>query len=301
MMNMTEVPAFPHIRSKKTTAALLWDVVIALAPAAVFRVCRLGLPALFILALAVATCAILDYGCNKLRRRSGSYEPGGVVMGLILGMSLQPDVPYWLPVAGGAFAILFVKMLFGGLGNYLFHPAATAMVVMIGGLWNYLPELTVQTGDDIGLLAGFLGGGDVTIDVIGPLLLLLGGLYLVLRRVICLRIPFFYLLTFGAVTIVLRVVTKNEAPAINEVAALLCNEGLLLGAFFMATDTTTSPMTRKGKVVYGILLGILTAAFSEVTRSGHEVLYGIVAGNLFVRLIDVLTYPRYFGKGKKAK
>ncbi len=302
MKNMTEVPAFPHIRSKETTATMLWDVVIALAPAALFGVYRFGLIALIILASAVATCVLLDFVCNKLRKRSYTgYEPSAIVTGLILGMSLYPEVPYWVPVAGGAFAVLLVKMLFGGLGKNILNPAVAALIVTFGGLRQFVQPPVVQTAEEVGLLDNFLGFKEGTIGGVSTFLLLLGGLYLVLCRVISLRIPFFYLLTFAAFTVVFAVITKNEVPDVQELASFFCRDGLLLGAFFMATDTTTSPMTGKGRIVYGILLGLLTGVFSVVTKGGHEVLYGVLTGNLFVRLIDRLTYPRYFGKGQKAK
>lgn len=302
MKNTTEVPAFPHIRSKETTATMLWDVVIALAPAAIFGVYRFGQSALIVLTLAVVTCMVLDFVCNKLRKKSyKGYEPSAIVTGLILGMSLYPEVPYWVPVAGGAVAVLLVKMLFGGLGRNILNPAVTALVVIFGGLRQFIQPSAVHATEDIGLLDTFLGFREGTIGGVSTFLLLLGGLYLVFCKVISLRIPFFYLLTFTAFTAMVSVITKNEIPNVQEFVTFLCRDGLLLGAFFMATDTTTSPVTGKGQIVYGILLGILTGVCFVVTKGGHEVLYGILAGNLLVRLIDRLTYPRYFGKGQKAK
>lgn len=302
MKNMTEVPAFPHIRSRETTAIMLWDVVIALTPAALFGVYRFGLPALIILASAVAACVLLDFVCNKLRKRSyEGYEPSAIVTGLILGMSLHPEVPYWVPAAGGAFAILIVKMLFGGLGRNILNPAAAALVVTFGGLRQFLFLPAEQATEEVGLLQSFFGLKAGSIGGVSTFLLLLGGLYLVLCGTISLQLPFFYLLTYAAFWTVVTVMTGNGIPGVQEFGAFFCRDGLLLGAFFMATDTTTSPVTGKGRIVYGILLGILTGVFSLVTKGGHEVLYGILAGNLFVRLIDRLTYPRYFGKGQKAK
>lgn len=301
MKNTTEVPAFPHIRSKETTATLLWDAVIALAPAAIFGVYRFGQPALIVLALAVVTCAVLDFVCKKLWKKSyEGYEPSAVVTGLILGMSLYPGVPYWVPVVGGAVAILFAKMMFGGLGRNILNPAVAGLVVIFGGLRQFVQPSVVQTSE-MGLLDNFLGFKEGTIGGVSTFLLLLGGLYLVLCKVISPRIPFFYLVSVTAFWVIFTAVNGEGMPNVQEVAAFLCRDGLLLGVFFMATDTTTSPVTGKGQSVYGILLGILTGVFSVVTKGGHEVLYGILAGNLLVRLIDRLTYPRYFGKGQKAK
>ncbi len=278
MKNNYMVSASPHVRSRETTATILRDVLVALTPAALFGVCTYGFRAFLVLLLSVTSCVLSEYLYKKVRKIPDSgYECSAVVTGLLLGLNLPADIPYWMPILGGAFAIVAVKMLFGGLGRNLLNPALAAKCLLL---------LCFGLADDA------IGEGSA-------LLLLLGGLYLVLCRVISLRIPVAYLLSF-AVCMGCERLSGGYGLEVEYLVAQVWDSGLLLGAFFMATDYVTSPMTRPGKVIYGVLLGILTGVISVLGNTTEGVTYAILIGNLFVPVIEAVTLPRFFGKGKKA-
>ncbi|MBP3618123.1 MAG: RnfABCDGE type electron transport complex subunit D [Lachnospiraceae bacterium] len=279
MNNNYIVSAAPHVRSRETTAAILRDVLVALAPAALFGVCTYGFRAFLVLLLSVSSCVLSEYLYKKVRKiPGGDYECSAVVTGLLLGLNLPADIPYWMPVLGGAFAVVVIKMLFGGLGRNLLNPALAAKCLLLLCF---------------GLAGEAIGEGST-------LLLLLGGLYLVLCRVISLRLPVAYLLSFAGYIVCVRLFGGSGLEA-DYLIGQVWNSGLLLGAFFMATDYVTSPMTRWGKVIYGVFLGVLTGVISMLGNTTEGVTFAILIGNLLVPVIEKITLPHFFGKGKKAK
>lgn len=279
MKNNYMVSVAPHVRSRETSATIFRDVLIALAPATLFGVCTYGFRAFLILLLSVTSCVLAEYLYKKVRKLpDGDYECSAVVTGLLLGLNLPVDIPYWMPVLGGAFAIVAVKMLFGGLGRNILNPALAAKCLLL---------------ICFGLAGDAIGEGST-------LLLLLGGVYLILFRVVLPHIPVAYLLSFAGCMVCIKLLGGDGLEA-EYLVAQVWDSGLLLGAFFMATDYVTSPMTRWGKVIYGVLLGVLTGVLSVFGNTTEGVTYAILLGNLLVPVIEKLTLPRFFGKGEKAK
>ena len=273
------VSAAPYLRSKDTTATIMRDVVFALLPAAGYEIYRFGFRVFLLLLLSVTSCVLAEHVWKSFRKiQNGGYECSAVVTGLLLGMLLPVEAPYWLPVAGGVFAILVVKMAFGGLGRNLLNPAAATgcLGFMIAGF--FMKDISLESLEP------------------GPFPLLLGGLYLILRKVISIRVPAAYLLSYAVVTIL----AGGNGLDLEWLMMQICNGSLMLGAFFMANDDTTSPMTNVGKLIFGVLLGVLTGVFQLVMCTPAAVVCAVVAGNLPVPLIEKMTFPKSFGKGKKA-
>ena len=271
-------PVAPFLGSKETTGTIMKDVVIALAPAALFGVYRFGFRAFLILLLSVTSSVLAEHICKRIRKTpNGGYECSAVVTGLLFGMMLSADVPYWIPVAGGVFSIVVIKMLFGGLGRNLLNPAATGKCLFL-------------------ILTGFLMK-ETSIGEVSVFLLLLGGLYLVACRVISLWPPLLYLSVFGTVLAVFG--ADGFVPEVW--VRQFSNGSVVLGAFFLLNDVTTSPMTKAGRVLHAVLVGGLTGALYVSGYRVEAVPFAILCGNLPVRLLDKLTFPRVSGKGKKAK
>lgn len=328
MKNRLNVSASPHIRGKETTATIMRDVMIALAPAALFGVYQFGLRALVILALSVTSCVFSEYIYKKLMKiPSDGYECSAMVTGLLLGMNLTVNVPYWIPVLGGVFAIVVVKMLFGGLGQNFMNPALAARCFLLisagramtdfavekieagnaaqlvfsgaaglDGLSSATPLAAIKAGESASLFDMFFGFSGGTIGETSAFLILLGGVYLVVRRVISIRIPAAYILSF----VVFMGLFGGQGFDVEYLAMQVCGGGLMLGAFFMATDYVTSPITPVGKIVFGVFLGILTGIFRVYGGSAEGVSYAIITGNILVPLIEKVTFPKSFGKGGKA-
>ncbi len=294
-------PVAPFLGSKETTGTIMKDVVIALAPAALFGVYRFGFRAFLILLLSVTSCVLAEHICKRIRKTpNGGYECSAVVTGLLFGMMLPADVPYWIPVAGGVFSIVVIKMLFGGLGRNLLNPAATGKCLFLILTGFLMKETTNGYGDvwKTGSLSElFFGFGEGMIGEVSVFLLLLGGLYLVACRVISFWPPLLYLLVFGTVLAVFG--ADGFVPEVW--VRQFSNGSVVLGAFFLLNDVTTSPMTKAGRVLHAVLVGGLTGALYVSGYRAEAVPFAILCGNLPVRLLDKLTFPRVSGKGKKAK
>lgn len=328
MKNKFNVSASPHIRGKETTATIMRDVMIALAPAAIFGVYQFGLRALVILVLSMTSCVLSEYIYKRLMKiPSNGYECSALVTGLLLGMNLSVNVPYWIPILGGVFAIVVVKMLFGGLGQNFMNPAlaarcfllisagrvmtdfavkrieagSAAQLVLSGaagldGLSSATPLAVIKAGENASLYDMFMGFTGGTIGETSAFLLLLGGIYLIVCNIISVRIPAAYIASF----VVFMGLFGGHGFDVEYLAMQVCGGGLMLGAFFMATDYVTSPITPMGKIVFGIFLGILTGIFRVYGGSAEGVSYAIITGNILVPLIEKVTFPKSFGKGGKA-
>ncbi len=328
MKNKFNVSASPHIRGKDTTATIMRDVMLALTPAALFGVYQFGLRALVILVLSVTSCVLSEYIYKKLMKLpNGGYECSAMVTGLLLGMNLSANVPYWIPILGGVFAIVVVKMLFGGLGQNFMNPALAARCFLlisagramtdfaiekveagnaaqlvfsgaagIDGLSSATPLAAIKAGESASLFDMFFGFTGGTIGETSAFLILIGGIYMLVRRVISIRIPAAYILSF----VVFMGLCGGHGFDAEYLAMQVCGGGLLIGAFFMATDYVTSPITPAGKILFGIFLGILTGIFRVYGGSAEGVSYAIITGNILVPLIEKVTLPKSFGKGGKA-
>ena len=308
-MNLT-VASSPHIRGNFRTNRIMLDVVLALLPALAVGAGFQGPRALIVALLSVSTCVVAEYLYARItRQRNTAVDGSAVVTGLLLAMTLPATVPYWLVIVGDVFAIIFVKALCGGLGQNIFNPALAARAFMLlifpVGLTRFqgldgvtaatplhhmvMPALPTET---IGQM--FVGRCPGTIGEVSALALLLGGAYLVIRKVISIRIPAAYL---GTVALVTLIFSKTGDP-ISWMLYSLFSGGVMLGAIFMATDYATSPATPVGQVIYGIGCGILTVFFRYNGLFPEGVTYAILIMNAFVWFIDRHTAMRRFGTGK---
>ncbi len=309
------VSANPHVRDKATTHSIMLDVIIALLPATLFGWWNFGIPAVINTIICVATCVITEYLWQRfMHQKITINDCSAALTGLLLAMNLPPQVPYWLPVIGGVFAIVVVKQIFGGLGQNFMNPALGArcfLLISFAGLMTNFsasgfgttfdattsatPLAALKAGEAVNIKAMFLGNTAGTIGETSALLLLVGGIYLIARKIISWRIPVCYIVTLAIFVLLFG----GHGFDLNYLAAHMFGGGLMLGAFFMATDYVTSPITPKGQIVFGICLGILTGIFRLFGASAEGVSYAIIFCNLLVPLIERFTTPTVFGKGGK--
>lgn len=316
---MYNVSSSPHVKSKMTTQNIMRDVVIALLPATIFGIynaanlfgIKYGIRSVLLIILTVAACVLSEYIFEKITKRECTISDfSAVVTGMILALNLPCTFPYWKAVLGGVFAIIIVKQLFGGLGQNFMNPALGArcfLVLSFAGNMTAFYPMDVKGVDaatsatpltalkNVGessasLLDMFIGNHSGTIGETSIIALLIGALYLVARKIIDLRIPLTYIAVF-AVCIMLF----NGSTDSIFLAQHLCGGGLIFGAFFMATDYSTSPITKTGRYIFGICLGLLTAIFRTFGNTAEGVSYAIIFCNLLVPLIEKYTIPKAFG------
>ena len=304
------VASSPHIRGNFRTNRIMLDVILGLCPALLVGCFVLGMRALVVTAVSVAAAVGTEWLYSFLTKtRNTVIDGSAAVTGMLLAMTLPASVPYWQAAVGAVFAILFVKLLFGGLGQNIFNPALAAraflLLVYPVGLTRYagldgvttatpLHHMVMPALPEESILDMFLGRCPGSIGEISALALLLGGVYLLYRRVISIRIPAAYL---GTVAVLTLIFSKTGDP-ISWMLYSLFSGGLMLGAIFMATDYATSPATPVGQVVYGIGCGVLTIVFRYYGLFPEGVTYAILIMNAFVWFIDRHTAVRRFGTGK---
>ena len=249
-----------------------------------------------------------EYVFEKITKRPCTISDfSAVVTGMILALNMPPEIALWIPALGGVFAIIVVKQLYGGLGQNFMNPALAARCFLLisftgqmsaftlDGWTGATPLAVLKAGESVDVAAMFIGKIPGTIGEVSVIALLIGAAYLVVKKVISLRIPVTYILTTAVFVFIFG------QQDLNYVLAHLCGGGLIFGAFFMATDYVTSPITPKGQIVFGILLGILTGLFRIFGGSAEGVSYAIIISNLLVPLIERFTLPTPFGKeGKKS-
>ena len=310
MSTLWNVSASPHARDKRTTADIMRDVFLALLPASIYGVVNFGTKAAVILLVSTVSAVFFEGVYQVLMGQKVTISDcSAAVTGLLLGMNLSHTVPWWMAVIGSAFAIIVVKQLFGGLGQNFMNPALGArcflMISFAGqmtsftydGVTGATPLSYVKSGDlsMISVKDMFFGHIAGTIGETSALWLLVGAAYLLVRKVITLRIPATYIIT----VVVMVTLFGGHGFDITYIAAHVFGGGLILGAFFMATDYVSSPITVKGQYVYGVLLGILTAVFRLYGGTAEGVSYSIIICNLLVPLIEKVTMPVAFGMGGK--
>ena len=310
MKELWNVSSSPHVRAYTGTQNLMFDVALALMPAAAFGVYRFGLYALCILATAVGFALLTEYTYEACAgKESTLWDGSALVTGLLLGMNLPPFVPLWIPMLGSIFAIFIVKQLFGGIGQNVVNPAMAARCFLLisfaeqmnryfgmDGISGATPLEMLKNGGTVDLAAMFTGFTTGSIGEISTLALLAGGIYLLVKGVIDWVIPVVYLGSFALFMIVFG--GHGADPAY--LAAQLCGGGLMIGAWFMATDYATSPVTEKGRFLYALFLGMLTGIFRLWGASAGGVSYALVTANLLVPLIEKITIPKAFGwEGQK--
>lgn len=324
MKELFKVSSNPHVRDNQTTSKIMLDVLIALIPASIFGVYNFGISALILIIITVATAVLAEAVYNKLMKKKNTVgDLSAAVTGLLLALNLPGtnDIKdlkdlWWIAMLGAIFAIVVVKMLFGGLGQNFMNPALGARCFLllsftsqmtrfsldIDGVSSATPLYLLKHDGEVDVMKMFIGRTAGTIGETSALAIIIGGIYLLVKRIIDFRIPVFYIGTFAIFTMIYTMC--NGGLDMQFVAAQLCGGGLMLGAWFMATDYVTSPITKKGKVVYGIFLGLVTGAFRLLTKdtaAPEGVSYAIIFCNLLVPLIEKFTAPKAFGREAKVK
>lgn len=287
-------------------------VVVALLPASAFGVWNFGFPALIMLITTTVTAVLTEYIYEKLMHKKITINDwSAAVTGLLLGLNMPASAPWWMGALGSVFAILIIKQLFGGLGQNFMNPALGARCFLLisftgpmtkfiyDGMTGPTPLAALKAGESVNTMDMLLGTIPGTIGETSVIAIIIGAIFLILTGVIDLRIPGTYIVTFVIFVGIFGQFTDAQAGLFDPqyITAHLCGGGLMLGAWFMATDYVTSPITKKGQYVYGVLLGILTGLFRLFGGSAEGVSYAIIIGNLLVPLIERVTLPKPFGKG----
>lgn len=328
---MLKISTAPHCYAKADTRSIMRDVVIALLPAGAVAVALFGLAALVTIVTAVAGCVFFEYACCRwwLKTKPTTGDFSAVVTGLLLAYNLPCNMPLWMTLIGCFVAIVIAKAAFGGIGKNLFNPALVGRVFLFISfpvqmttwvkpqLFDFLNTDAATGPTTLGLLKHLDGTASATISAAGELpnyeqmffgyvggslgevsalALLLGFFYLLWRRVVSWHIPVYYLGTFFILTGVFWLSTGNLAA---EPVTQLLSGGLMLGALFMATDYTTSPMSKNGKIIFAVGCGVLTFVIRRFGSYPEGVSFAILIMNAFVPLIDRCCHPRIFGTGRK--
>ena len=308
MNQLLHVSASPHIKDRVTTSSIMLDVIIALIPATLFGIIQFKINALLIIVTTITTCVLAEYLYERFMKKTITIKDlSAVVTGLILALNLPSTVPLWLPVIGGLFAIIVVKQFYGGLGQNFMNPALAARCFLLisftgrmtnfafDGMTSSTPLAILKNGESFDLIRMFIGNTAGTIGETSTVALLIGVVYLLIKGVIKLTIPMTYIITFSIFTLLFSPCSFD----FYYLACELCGGGLIFGAFFMATDYVTTPITKNGQLVYGVCLGIFTGIFRIFGGSAEGVSYAIIFCNLLVPLIERVTTPTAFGKGGK--
>lgn len=306
MSDLMTVSSNPHIRSKMTTSRIMLTVIAALLPTTIFGIWNFGIKAALIVAVTVASTVLTEYIYEKLMKKPITIgDLSAVVTGLLLALNLPVSVPWWIGVIGGVFAILVVKMLFGGLGQNFMNPALGARCFLLISFASIMtnfecdaytgatPLAALKAGESVNVLDMVIGRTAGTIGETSMLCIVLGACILIWFEIIDLRIPGTYIVSF----LIFIILFGGHGLDRYYIAAQLSGGGLMLGAFFMATDYVTRPVTKRGQYLFGIFLGIMTGIFRIFGAGAEGVSYAIILGNLLVPLIEKITYPKAFGKG----
>ncbi len=328
MAKRLTVSASPHVRSKDTTTGIMLDVIIALVPALVMSVVYFGLRALVLTAVCVVSCMAFEYISRKVMKRNNTLgDLSAIVTGITLAFNLPATLPLWMAVIGSLIAIVVVKQMFGGIGQNFVNPAMTARIILMTSFptamakwvvpftdtWSAdavtsaTPMATLATLKPLDVSAAADALPSLTDMLIGKhggsmgevcsIALIIGGLYLIARKVISPIIPFTFI---GTVAVFMFLTGKGN---MDFVAYELLGGGLMLGAFFMATDYSTSPINKKGKIIFGIGCGLITSLIRIFGSLPEGVSFSIILMNILVPHIENMTTPKPFGavKEKKAK
>ncbi|NLX93867.1 MAG: RnfABCDGE type electron transport complex subunit D [Clostridiales bacterium] len=323
------VSASPHIRSSVTSTGIMLDVILALIPAFFAAVIFFGPRVLAVTAVTVGTCLLSEYFARKAMKRPGTLgDLSAVVTGVILAFNLPVSIPLWMAGIGSVVAIVVVKQFFGGIGMNFVNPALMARIVLTVSFPSAMSTWTsafawrdgveaVTSASPLAQLNSFFASGSIenfagaqglptltqmffgqrsgSLGEVCAVALLLGGLFLIIRGVISVAIPFTYI---GTVAVIMLIAGKGD---FTFVAYHLMGGGLLLGAIFMATDYTTSPVNVKGKIIFGIGCGFLTAVIRLFGSMPEGVSFSIIIMNVLVPHIERLTTPKPFGTPKKVR
>lgn len=305
MERKLRVSSNPHIRSKVTTNGIMMAVVLALLPAAGFGIYNFGIRALLHILITVASTVVTEFLFGLYRRKLTITDLSAVVTGLLLALNLPVSAPLWIGAMGGVFAILVVKMLFGGLGQNFMNPALAARCFLLisfpalmtnfvcDGYTGATPLAALKAGEAVNVTNMIIGRTAGTIGETSVIAIVAGACFLILLGVIDLKIPGSYIVSFAVFVLLFG----GRGLDFQYLSAQLAGGGLMLGAFFMATDYVTRPITTKGQYLFGIFLGIMTGIFRIFGPGAEGVSYAIILGNLLVPLMEKITMPKAFGKG----
>ncbi len=307
--NQLRLSFIPHIRDKASTTRIMFDVVLAMIPACAFGIYNFGFKALLIIVTCIASCLVFEILWNLLLKKKNTINDlTAIITGMVLALNLPPTLPFWIAIIGSGFAIIIVKMLFGGIGQNIVNPALGAkcfLLLSFAGPMNTFvyqniqiatPAEIINASGSIDLVQLIFGNTAGCIGETCTLAIILGAVYLFIRRIIDYRIPLFYLVTVIVYVAIYSIFTRGGIDPTFLLSHLLSG-GILFGAFFMATDYVTCPITNNGKIIYGILLGILTATFKIFGNPIGAVAYAIIIGNLVSPLLEKMTQRKTFGKG----
>lgn len=303
------VSSNPHIRSKVTTNGIMMAVALALLPAAGFGIYNFGIRALLHILITVASTVLTEFLFGLYKKKLTITDLSAVVTGLLLALNLPVGAPLWIGALGGVFAILVVKMLFGGRGQNFMNPALAARCFLLISfpalMTNFTcdaytgatPLAALKAGETVNVTNMIIGRTAGTIGETSMIALVAGACLLILLGVIDLRIPGSYIVSFALFVLLFG----GRGMDFQFLSAHLAGGGLMLGAFFMATDYVTRPITIKGQYVFGIFLGLMTGIFRVFGPGAEGVSYAIILGNLLVPLIEKYTKPTAFGYRKGGK
>lgn len=307
------VSASPHVRSPHTATGIMLDVIIALIPALIAAVVIFGTQVLLVTLVCVGSAVLSEYLCRKVMKRHQTIgDLSAVVTGLLLAFNLPVSVPLWIAALGSIIAIVVVKQMFGGIGQNFVNPALAARIILLvsfpskmtgwtlDGVTTATPLASLKSGvvdstalpSMVDMLLGKHGG---CLGEVCSVALILGGIYLIVRKVISPAIPLSYI---GTVAVFMLLAGKGS---LEFTAYQLLSGGLLIGAIFMATDYTTSPVSFKGKIIFGIGCGLITAAIRVFGGYPEGVSFSIIIMNILVPHIERLTTAKPFGTPKKDK
>ena len=312
MSEIFNVSTNPHVRSGNTTQTIMRDVLIALTPASIFGIVNFGLDALLRIVIGIVTCvaceALYQYFMHK---KVTVTDLSAAVTGLLIALNIPSTLNVGFEIVGCVFAIIVVKQLFGGLGQNFMNPALGARCFLFISFAKWMsdfatdaytgptPLAILKGGEEAAglaqpeLLNMFLGSTAGTIGETSALAILIGAIYLLVKKIISPRIPVAYIASFA---VFILIYAPGHQFDFMYMLKEICGGGLMLGAFFMATDYVTSPITPNGKIVFGIILGILTGLFRMFGANAEGVSFAIIFGNLLVPLIEKVTVPKSFGK-----
>ena len=315
MSEKYQVSSAPHVRAKDSTSRVMLYVIIALLPASLFGIFNFGYKALVLILVTIASCLASEWIFDKIVHKKNSLpDLSAVVTGLLLALNLPAGLPWWEAVIGSVFAIVIVKMLFGGLGQNFMNPALGGrcflLIAFAADMTNFssakfeaysgatpLGMIRNEGLSSVNIMDMLTGKIPGTIGETSVIAILIGAIFLILMGVIDLKIPASYIITFAVFMFIFGADRFNTTYVVAE----LCGGGLMLGAFFMATDYVTSPITPMGQILFGICCGLLTAIFRCFGANAEGVSFAIILSNLLVPLIEKITVPNAFGIVKEAK
>lgn len=306
-MQKMNISSSPHITSSENTSGIMLDVIFALLPATICGIYFFGFHALLIIAVSVASAVVSEYiWCRAIKKEPSLRDLSAIVTGLLLALNLPPTLPLWMAAVGSAIAIIVVKQMFGGIGHNFANPAITARIALMVSFPTAMTTFVdpFAAADTVSTATPLSGSQEVATDITGlffgnypgcigetsAILLLAGGAYLVLRRVITPHIP----LAFMASAAVLALILGDDP------IRTLLSGGLMIGAVFMATDYVTSPPNRLGKIIFGIGCGLITVIIRHFGNLPEGVSFSILLMNILTPHITRLTTPKPFGMEVKS-